>query len=610
MNTLPETPKPPCAVDATYYAALLSRLREGTLSPAEREGLRRHVHACPTCQDEAAASADRVVAESVQRQFGIPAQTAPFLTLDDIRRRATLHNTDAARATDDHHTLPTNSHDRGKITMIDEQQPETSAPTVRPGLPIIPHSRWRTIAAVTSAVALIALFALLLRGFAAGKGAFGPANTGGTVTSNTQVIVQTPPAGAHGQWHPVDGLTYTTQKFTQTPYPQFSPRNPAIVYETTLAPITVRGSDNGGASWQTLKLPPGSDRAIDIEIFASPLDAHAAFLTVTVNLAYGQGTSACPSSSLAAGSATHGNILASGQVPCGTTYRTTDEGRSWHAITFPINGTISTPLSDSAPYAGSLIQAQGTRLYAMLSCGPTCVSPGNRLVKSTDGGASWHVADAGGLGQGVCDFAAQPGGPTIFAAVSRGSCDMLNANPALALDRSDDAGATWVHVSYLPQGASQGMTSVLVGGKYRLYINLPAVSWQPHIISVAQTPNEFIMSNDGGHTWKTSPLKGVPAKAQPVIAPLIVRADGSLVVAFSPTSNLTTTGATGAIVYSWKPGDTSWHELAPAPHGQMSTLLRTVSSSGAETYWAVINSGGTQQGNTMAFTFTVSSYQP
>jgi putative zinc finger protein/BNR/Asp-box repeat protein len=605
MNTLPETPKPPCPVDATYYAALLPRLHAGTLSPAEREGLRRHLNACPTCQDEAAAAADRVVAEGVQRQFGIPAQAAPFLTLDDIRHRATLHSTDAARATDDDHILPTNLHDRGKITMIDEQRPETSTPAVRPGLPIIPHSRWRTVAAVTSAVALIALFALLLRGFAAGKGASGPANTGGTATSNTQTNVQTPPPTVQGQWHPIDGFIYTTQTFTQTPYPQFSPKNPAIVYETTLAPITVRRSDNGGASWQTLKLPSGSDKAIDIEIFASPLDAHAAFLTVTVNLAYGQGPGACPSSSLAAGSATHGNILASGQVPCSTTYRSTDEGKTWHAIAFPINGTLSTPLSDSAPYAGSPIQAQGTRLYAMLNCGPTCVSSGNRLVKSTDGGASWHVADAGGLGQGVCDFAAQPGGQTIFAAVSRGSCDVLNS-PALALDRSDDAGATWVHVSYLPQGASQGMKSVLVGGKYRLYINIPAVSWQPHIISVTQAPNEFSMSNDGGHTWKTSPLKGVPAKVQPVIAPLMVRDDGSLVVAFA----LANTPNASAIVYSWKPGDTTWREFAPAPHGPMSTLLRTVSATGAETYWAVIFSGSTQQGNTTTFTFAVSSYQP
>ena len=112
--------------------------------------------------------------------------------------------------------------------------------------------------------------------------------------------------------------------------------DPTIVYETTLNPITVRRSDDGGATWQALDLPPGSNQAIDIEIFPSPLDAHTAFLTVTVNLAYGQGTNGCPSSARASvGGATHGGILASGQVPCGTTYRTTDEGQNWKAMSSP-----------------------------------------------------------------------------------------------------------------------------------------------------------------------------------------------------------------------------------------------------------------------------------
>ena len=177
---------------------------------------------------------------------------------------------------------------------------------------------------------------------------------------------------------------------------------------------------------------------------------------MTVNLAYGQGTNGCPSSARASvGGATHGGILASGQVPCGTTYRTTDEGQNWKAISFPINGTISTPLSDSAPYAGTPIQAQGTRLYALLSCGPSCVSPGSRLATSADGGVTWHAADGGGLGQGVCDFAAQPDNQTVFAAVSNGSCDVLNS-PQPSLYRSNNAGTSWVDVGVLPKARSAG----------------------------------------------------------------------------------------------------------------------------------------------------------
>jgi hypothetical protein len=330
------------------------------------------------------------------------------------------------------------------------------------------------------------------------------------------------------------------------------------------------------------------------------------FLTVTVNLNYGQGTSACPSSALASvGGATHGNILASGQVPCSTTYRSTDEGGLWKAISFPVNGSLSTPYSDSAAYAGTVLQGQGARLYAMLTCGPSCNSAGGRLVSSTNGGATWQVADAGGLGQGVCDFAAQPNSETIFAAVSRGSCDLLNS-PVLALDRSDDTGNNWVHVSFLPQGASQGMVSVIANGKPLLVINLPAVTWQPHIIGVTQSADEYLASSDGGHTWKKSPLAGPPDKAVPIIAPPIVRADGSLVVSFAAQADL----GQAAKIYSWKPGESSWRVIAPAPDGRVSTLRYTVSPTGEESFWAVITRSTKQVGNTQLFTFDVDRYQP
>jgi hypothetical protein len=477
--------------------------------------------------------------------------------------------------------------------------------------PIQPNktpNHWRTIAAVTSAIAIIALFALLLRGFAGNNGANGPANgSDGTATADVTANATTPqttPAIGHGKWQDMDAMTYSTTVFTQTPYPVFSPVDPNIIYETSMSPISLRRSDDGGATWKAVDMPASADQAIVIEIWASPLDAHTAFLTMTVNMATGQGPDGCPSSALAsAGGATHGNILASGQVPCSTTYRSTNEGGSWKAIRFPVNGTLSTPLSDSAPYAGTVLQAQGTRLYAMLSCGPSCVSPGGRLVSSTNGGATWQVADAGGLGQGVCDFAAQPDSQTLFAAVSRGSCDMLNS-PVLALDRSDDTGNNWVHVSFLPQGASQSMASVIADGKPLLVINLPAVNWQPHIIGVTQSADEFLASSDGGRSWKKSPLAGLPDKAQPVIGPLIVRADGSLIVAFSNDSGRTVK------LYSWKLGQAGWLLFIPPPAGQLATLRYTVSSTGEESYWAIIISKAVQMGNTQLFTYAVERYLP
>jgi hypothetical protein len=240
----------------------------------------------------------------------------------------------------------------------------------------------------------------------------------------------------------------------------------------------------------------------------------------------------------------------------------------------------------------------------MLTCGPTCGGGSGRLVKSSDGGATWQVADAGGLGSGVCDYAAQPDSAIIFAAVSRGSCDVLNS-PTLAIDRSDDAGENWVHVSFLPKGSSQGMASVIVGGKALLIVNLPAVDWQPHIISVGQSASEFLVSSDGGATFEASPLAGVPDKAQPIVTPLIVESDGSLIVAFSNVNGHM------AKVYSWKLGQASWRMFAPvAPSGQLTTLLRVGASASDETFWAVTRDEGVQQDNTMLYTFTVSSYQP
>lgn len=605
MNPFPEAPKPPCPADTALYLSVLPRLRAGTLSEPERDALRRHLLFCAVCREQAMLAADQVVEESVRRHYGVPTDVPSFLTLDAIRDRAAQYPADEANPP---YTKPVRLYDGEKSMTINDDQLQAPAHDERNAPAIKIPSPWRNVAAVTSAVAIIALFAALLYSFAGGKGFFGPAGRGGTATIGTQVhqtSSQTPQANAHGQWHVADSMSYTTQEFPGTPHPMFSPVNPAIVYQATENPFTVRRSDDSGATWSALHLPADANQAIGIEIFASSLDAHTAFLTVTTNLAYGQGPDACPSSAHGpVGFGTHGPVLASGQMPCSTTYRTTNDGATWTAIRFPVNGTISTPFSEAGPTAGSaatLLQAQGTRLFALLTCGPTCGGGMGRLVRSTDGGATWSVADGGGLGQGVCDFATQPNSQTVFAAVSSGSCDTINA-PALSLYRSDNAGRTWSSVSTLPQGGtSEGMAVVIVGGKPLLVMNMPTVSWQPHIIGVSLSVSEFRVSSDGGHTWVSSPLQGVPEKAKPVITPLIVQADGSLIVAFSPSGD-----GQNAMLYSWKPGQTSWRVFAPAPNGTLKTLLHTVAPSGDETFWAVIQGSFADQNVSL----TVEKYQP
>ena len=94
MHTNPDAMKSPCPADAAIYAALLPQLRAGTLSQPEQEALRRHLTRCAPCREQAARTADQVVEDAVRQHYGAPAAEAPFLTLDAIRRRASLSGTD------------------------------------------------------------------------------------------------------------------------------------------------------------------------------------------------------------------------------------------------------------------------------------------------------------------------------------------------------------------------------------------------------------------------------------------------------------------------------------------------------------------------------------
>jgi anti-sigma-K factor RskA len=60
---------------------------------------------------------------------------------------------------------------------FDENGWQSSPQESWPRRPITKSNRWRAIAAVVSAVAIIALFALLLRGFVIGNGRSNPPGT-------------------------------------------------------------------------------------------------------------------------------------------------------------------------------------------------------------------------------------------------------------------------------------------------------------------------------------------------------------------------------------------------------------------------------------------------
>jgi hypothetical protein len=501
------------------------------------------------------------------------------------------------------HHQPMRLHDGGTNLTLEDKQLDTPMRPAQSMQPIKPPTRWRIATAAMATVALIAVFALLLHGFVAGRGVSGPA---------AQKV--------SGQWHTVDTMDYTTTLSAIVPSPVFSPVNPSIVYETTVettlspaattvSPSSLRRSDDGGATWHALQWP-GSTGADVLQVFPSPLDAHTAFLTVT---------NFCPSGAVAK---THGGILASltsgNSFACSVTYRTTDEGQSWTKLSFPVNGVISVQETLAYRTAEMPLQAQGTRLYAMLTCGPQCADPSQslvagRLAASTDGGATWSLVDDG-VSQGICDFAAQPDGQALFVVTTGDSqqCDTDSLPSRKGLYRSDDGGQSWQSAGMLPESLmSQGMTVVSVGGKTMLYVHAPKL----HAGSKGSTfaaGNDFLVSSDGGKTWMTAPLQGLFDVAQPLDSPLLVRSDGSLVVAFSPPGS-----GQQATIYSWKPGASSWKLFAPAPAGGLWKLLRTVSASGAETFWAVTaidhwsaNAHAKGLGSADVLQFAVAKYQP
>ncbi|HEY1391291.1 MAG TPA: hypothetical protein VGF38_22325, partial [Ktedonobacterales bacterium] len=186
-------------------------------------------------------------------------------------------------------------------------------------------------------------------------------------------------------------------------------------------------------------------------------------------------------------------------------------------------------------------------------------------------------------------------------------CDTGSLPSRKGLYRSDNGGQSWQSVGELPPGlAAQGMAAVSVGGKVMLYVNTPNMA-RPVKEPLATSADQFLVSSDGGRSFQPTPLRGVPSGALAVNSRLIVRPDGSLVVAFSPTGD-----GQGAKVYSWTPGASNWKLIAPAIDGTLTRLLRTVSASGAEMLWAVTatDQTPTRQAPDHLFKFTVARFQP
>lgn len=441
-----------------------------------------------------------------------------------------------------------------------------------PSLPA-PQSRrdTRRLRSGITAVAALALIAIVVAALLASHMG-GPSAPGKQGTSATSL-----PATNQG-WVALPHLTSAPD------LPVLAPSDPRVVYEVTLADgassasVTLRRSDDEGATWQTLPVPSGLPRVSWAALFVSPLAAHHVFAELNTPCPGAQGEADIP-----------GGALSSASEVCTFDYFSADGGAHWSRVQWPVRGSNATRISLSSLYPASPFRAQGQRLYALLTLG---MGYAHRFVSSMDGGVTWQAADESVTAAGKClyAYAPTPTGSTVFG-ISQSGCGVGSAaawdslaSPAAGgggthLWRTDDAGAHWVNVGPFIGGPDL-QVSLDVAGQPVLYddeflaadMNSPATATK--------------VSLDGGKTWQPAPLGSKKQYANGSILGML--STGAVIEVFTDP----TTHQRG--LFAWKAGDIAWHQLAGDFGGQPQYLLVIPHQGSAqETLWLV--SG--QQGN-------------
>lgn len=507
---------------------------------------------------------------------------------------------------------------------------------MRRGRQNVTSGRIRGLAALAAVAVVIGLFFALLHGVAPGH-----VGKQGAVPSPTATRAGKTPV-ASNVWVPLDKVTATTQG-DQDGAVAIAPSDPRVVYTATRPPLTLRRTDDSGATWHTLPLPlPDSPDIEAVQMFVSPLDARTVFAEVTTPLDPAQAANcevttppdpargallANPLSPRTAAARAPTRPLTSpltrplgGKIPCTLTHISADGGASWKAPELPAPGTLLGWKVDFSPIQAVVLHAQGSKLYSLLGCGLFCLGPSARIVVSADGGASWSLADGDlrAAGQSICEVAPAPSGSLVFAVTTSQACGDQNMTGApLALWRSDDGGAHWSRVGDLPATISEGLMVVDGGGNGKggplLYDDLPMVQSQGHALSVSQGPANLRVSADGGKTWTQAPTTGVPVtQGAAMTPPLGVLGDGSVVMGLSVTST-SINGPATTTLYAWKAGDAAWRQMSGPLDHQLKSLLVAHSGNGSDgTLWAValtsVQTG--QNGALTGVTYGVFRYVP
>lgn len=543
----------PCA----EWAEVLTVTNPDDLAPSTLAALEAHLATCPAC---AAVRADyerfdRYI-QRLPTSRPLPAFPPQLLAAEARQRGGRLA---APRLRESDGERP------GSPRLIPQQS----------GHGPLSSGRLKSAATAATLLAIVALFAVLLRGFAAGR-------------TQTGARSQVDYIGA-GQWTAIPGLT------NQSGLPVIAPSDPNVIYEdqapqNTPTQVVLRRSDDGGATWHTLPLPIQVPPAVDDSSLAvSPLDASTVFLTLSLP-SVGNAQQCHAGQALSSG----GNTLArfSGSRHCSIQFISTNGGQQWSLVQLPFPGALGAPTFPEFFYTSSLniFRAQGQRLYTALAAGGANIRgvaidvDSVRIASSTDGGKSWQLVDAqlAASGENICGFAPASSGTTLFAITQVDQYCYYDSSSPDYLWRSDDAGATWTQVSKLPALASN-LTVVSQGGAAQpvLYAHMPVIA-QVETIQPATTPTAFEVSTDGGQTWHQAPTTGIPQGTLKNYGPLAVLSDGSVLKAFQVSDATLTLAA-------WKAGDAAWQQIVQHVDSNLAYLLVT-SHAGKNTIWTVSES--------------------
>lgn len=458
--------------------------------------------------------------------------------------------------------------------------------------------RWRVLMATVAAVVVVGLLGAVFATLAQGHNHPATGNGGPTRVPQTPVALPTPtPFHAHV-------LSARPGVTNQPGIPVVAQSDPQVMYEYAYngsGPV-LRRSDDGGQTWHDLAFPQSPTNLSALYLAASPLDASTVFLEMDIIIPSGG------SCVVHADMRNNDAPASGGGTICRLMFRSQDRGDTWHPIQLPISGSF---FGNGVVfyYDSTVVQGQGNRLYARVydKLNPTNPVLDIRILSTTDGGATWHLADTSLAKQAahVCSYAATPVGSTLFA-VSAASCLAMNGG---TLWRSDDAGASWARVGPAPSLLIP-MSAALVAANANGDPNQPLL-YALQMPSPVTAASDISVSTDGGKTWQAAPTAGVPAKAQPLMMGSAALPDGSIVAAFSgipapegppgsgePTPTPSEFGTpSGVGCYYWSPGARAWQRLTPAVMIQSSNLSNVFVSYNSAGIAVTLSIGDTSTSN-------------